>query len=183
MKDEDIIKGCLRKEKRFQYLLVAKYSAMLLTVSRSYTPAHIGAEDVLQDAFIKIFNKLHQYDSNRGSFFGWMRKIVINTALKKLSKMSYTHERTTEHLEDIQLHPSIYQQLDAEDIIRLIRQVPEGYRQVFNLYVVDGYSHKEIAELLNISEGTSRSNLFKAKRILRKLLTSQKDYESWARIS
>lgn len=182
MSEDEIIQGCLKNDPRYQRLLVANYSPMLLTVSRRYCPANIGAEDILQDAFIKIFDKIKQHNSERGNLAGWMRKIVINTALKKMQKRSYTHERSTDEFEDVQLHPSVYQHLDAEGIIALIAELPEGYRQVFNLYSVEGYSHKEIAEMMGCKESTSRSNLFKAKKILRTKLSNQKQQESWARI-
>jgi len=183
MSENDIIQGCLKKDPRYQRLLVANYSPMLMTVSRRYCPANIGAEDILQDAFIKIFSNIQQHNPDKGNLAGWMRRIVINTALKKMQKRSYTHERSTDEFEDIQLHPSVYQHLEAEEIMNLIAELPEGYRQVFNLYAVEGYNHKEIAEMMGYGESTSRSNLFKAKKILRTKLSNQKQQESWARIS
>jgi RNA polymerase sigma factor (sigma-70 family) len=182
MSENDIIQGCLKNDPRYQRLLVANFSSMLLTVSRRYCPANIGAEDVLQDAFIKIFGKIKQYNPEKGNLAGWMRKIVINTALKKMKKRSYTHEQSTDEFEDIQLQPSVYQHLEAEAIIALISELPEGLRQVFNLHAVEGYSHREIAEIMGYEEGTSRSNLFRAKQILRTKLSNQKQQESWARI-
>ena len=89
---------------------------------------------------------------------------MINTALKRLNKKSFTHEKTVDRFDDIKLDPAIYGHLQAEDVINLINTLPDGYRQVFNLAVVEGYSHKEIAALLNIREATSRSNLSKAKK-------------------
>lgn len=182
MNEKDIIQGCLDNNPRFQRLLVTNYSPMLLTVSRRYCPASIGAEDILQDAFIKIFGNMQQFNSEKGSLEGWMRKIVINTALKKMNKRSFTHEQSTDQFEEIQLHPSVYQHLEAEAIMALIATLPDGYRQVFNLYSIEGYSHKEIGEMLDIGETTSRSNLSRAKHILRTKLSNQKKQESWARI-
>ncbi len=182
MTEKDIIKGCLKNDPKYQRLLVVNYSPMLLTVSRRYTPANIGAEDVLQDAFIKIFQHIKQYNPEKGKLDMWMRRIVINTALKKLNKRCFTHERATDQFQDIQLHPNVYSHLEAEDVMDVIATLPDGYRQVFNLYSIEGYSHKEIAAMLGIEEGTSRSNLFKAKKILRTKLSNQKKQESWARI-
>ena len=182
MSELEIIKGCIKKKPKYQRLLVVNYSSMLLTVSRRYTPNHADAEDVLQDAFIKIFGAIQQFDRKKGSLEAWMRKIVINTALKRLNKKCFTHEKTVECFAEIQLLPAIYDHLQAEDVMTLINQIPNGYRQVFNLAVVEGYPHKEIAALLNIDEATSRSNLSKAKKLLRKKLENQKKQESWARI-
>jgi len=178
----EIIKGCIKKESKYQRLLVVNYSPMLLTVSRRYTPISADAEDVLQDAFIRIFGAIQQFDSNKGSLEGWMRKIVINTALKRLNKRCFTHEKTVDQFQDIQLHPNVYSHLEAEDLMAVINTLPDGYRQVFNLSVVEGYSHKEIGAMLGIEDATSRSNLSKAKKILRTKLSNQKKQESWARI-
>ncbi len=183
MSVQEIIKGCINNEAKYQRLLVCNYSPMLLTVSRRYTPVNADAEDVLQDAFIKIFGAIRQFDVDKGSLEGWMRKIVINTALKRLNKKCFTHERSVEQFDDIQLHPSVYSHLQAEDVMKLINTLPDGYRQVFNLSVVEGYSHKEIGSMLEIGESTSRSNLSKAKKLLRTKLSNQKKQESWARIS
>lgn len=182
MSVQEIIKGCIKKEAKYQRLLVLNYSSMLLTVSRRYTPISADAEDVLQDAFIKIFGAIKQFDPNKGALESWMRTIVINTALKRLNKKCFTHEQTVERFDDIQLHPTVYEHLQAEDVMALINTLPDGYRQVFNLAVVEDYPHKEIAALLNIEEVTSRSNLSKAKKLLRTKLDNQKKQELWARI-
>jgi len=179
---QEIIKGCIKNDAKYQRLLVVNYSPMLLTVSRRYTPISADAEDVLQDAFIKIFGAIRQFDSNKGKLETWMRTIVINTALKRLNKKCFTHERTVEQFDEIQLHPTVYDHLQAEDVMALINTLPDGYRQVFNLAVVEGYPHKEIAKLLDIAEATSRSNLSKAKKLLRTKLSNQKKQESWAQI-
>ncbi len=156
---------------------------MLLTVSRRYTPINADAEDVLQDAFIKIFGAIRQFDSNRGKLETWMRKIVINTALKRLNKKCFTHEKTVDQFMEIQLLPSVYEHLQAEDVMALVNTLPDGYRQVFNLAVVEGYPHTEIAKMLGIEPATSRSNLSKAKKLLRKKLSNQEKQELWTRIS
>ena len=182
MTTQEIIKGCLNKETKYQRLLVVNYSPMLLTVSRRYTPVGIAPEDILQDAFIKIFGAIHQFDINRGTLEVWMRKIVINTALKKLNKKCFSFEKSTDQFEDIQLPPAVYSHLDEEDVMALINTLPDGYRQVFNLNAIEGYSHKEIGDLLGIGASTSRSNLSKAKKLLRIKLKNQKMHEAWTRI-
>lgn len=177
MSEQEIIKGSIKGDPKCQRLLVVNYSSMLLTVSRRYTPINTDAEDVLQDAYIKILGAIKQFDNNKGTLESWMRKIVINTALKRLNKKCFTHERTVERFEERQLSPAIYSQLQAEDVMTIINTLPDGYRQVFNLSVVEGYSHKEIAALLNIEEATSRSNLSKAKKKLRTKMSQLKMQE------
>jgi len=183
MSVQEIIKGCINEEPKYQRLLVFNYSSLLLTVSRRYTSINADAEDVLQDAFIKIFGAIKQFDSNKGDLENWMCRIVINTALKRLNKKCFTHERTVDRFVERQQEPTAYDLLQVEDVMALINTLPDGYRQIFNLSVVEGYPHKEIAELLGIEESTSRSSLSKAKKLLRKKLDHQKNQESWTRIS
>lgn len=182
MSVEEIIKGCINQEPKYQRLLVANYSSMLLTVSRRYTPINADAKDVLQDAYIKIFGAINKFDSNKGALESWMRKIVINTALKRLNKKCFTHERTVDRFEEIKQQPAIYNMLQAEDVMTLINSLPDGYRQVFNMAVVEGYPHKEIAKLLGIQVSTSRSNLTRAKKLIRQKLENQKNQELWTKI-
>jgi RNA polymerase sigma-70 factor (ECF subfamily) len=178
----EIIEGCINEDAQCQRLLVVNYSAMLLSVSRRYTPISADAEDVLQDAYIKIFGAIRQFDPKRGALESWMRKIVVNTALKRLNKKCFTHERSVERFDEKHLPPAAYEYLQAEDVMKLINTLPDGYRQVFNLSVVEGYPHKEIAALLEIEESSSRSNLSKAKKLLRKKLRNQEKRELWNRV-
>ena len=129
------------------------------------------AEDILQDAFIKIFSNLGKYEG-KGSFEGWMRRIVVNTALKNYHKSSYQKEKIG--LEDYQegaLNPEVLSSLHEEEIMNVIAKLPDGYRIVFNLYVIEGFSHKEIAAQLKIQESTSRSQLVKARKMLQSKIT------------
>ena len=129
------------------------------------------AEDILQDAFIKIFNNLQKYEG-KGSFEGWMRRIAVNTALKNYHKSSYQKEKIG--LEDYQegaLDPEVLSTLHEEEIMGVIAKLPDGYRMVFNLYVIEGFSHKEIATQLKIQESTSRSQLVKARKMLQSKIT------------
>ena len=141
-------------------------------MSLKYSRNQTDAEDVLQDAFITIFEKIHQY-KNKGSFEGWLKRIVINTALQKyrdksplqLVSTDYEIEKTREESVEIEK-----ESLDVSELLKLIQQLPDRYRLVFNLYALDNYSHKEIAELLDISVGTSKSNLSRARVLLQKML-------------
>jgi RNA polymerase sigma-70 factor (ECF subfamily) len=139
---------------------------MCLKYSKNYQ----DAEDTLQDSFLTIFNKIDQYN-NKGSFEGWLKRITINTALQKYrekSPLQIVKEVTDEdEIEEINLENTTFS-LDV--LLSFIQQLPDRYRLVFNLYVLDNYSHKEIAALLNISQGTSKSNLSRARKILKEQL-------------
>jgi RNA polymerase sigma factor (sigma-70 family) len=154
-------------------------SGVMMAICKRYAYTSFESEDIFQEAFVKIFMKINQY-TFKGSFEGWMKQIVVTTAINHFhkNKKFYNHQ-DPEH-EAVQLsesNPDAVSQLSAADLTNLISSLPQGYRLVFNLYVVEGYSHKEIGELLNISEGTSKSQLFKAKEQLKKLLQNYSDLE------
>lgn len=140
---------------------------MLFGISLKYSENYQDAEDTLQDSFLTIFDKIKQYN-NKGSFEGWLKKIAINTALQKYRKkrpLQLIKEVTdTEEIVEIDLEDK---NLDIDFLLNLIQKLPNKYRLVFNLYVLDSYSHKEISEMLNISEGTSKSNLSRARKNLK----------------
>ncbi len=165
-----ILKGCLAGNSRDQELLYRRYSAKLYGVSLQYTGSYEEGRDVLQESFIKIFTNLHTY-SGRGSFEGWMRRIVVNTALEKHRNRYYLNK-----VDDISnvAEPADspgtedFAGMEAEDLLEFIKELPPKYRMVFNLYALEGYAHKEIAKMLGISEGTSKSNLSRARGILQR---------------
>ena len=137
-----------------------------MTVCRRYARHSLEAEDILQDAFVKVFNHLHQFES-KGSLEGWIRRIVVNTALKNYGKLSFQNESIgLENVYEDSAEPDVYGSLHQEELLKLIAKLPEGYRVVFNLAAIEGYSHKEIAASLGIEESTSRSQLTKARRQL-----------------
>lgn len=166
----NIIKGCLSGSRRDQELLYRRHAAKLYAVSLQYSGNDDEARDILQEGFIKIFENLIYY-KNEGSFEGWMRRIVVNTALEK-----YRSKHNLYRVDDIELIPEPdaepdtedYSGLEAVDLLDIIRELPPKYRMVFNLFAIEGYSHKEISKMLNISEGTSKSNLSRARMILQK---------------
>lgn len=138
-----------------------------------YASSYEDAEDILQDSFILIFNKIHQY-KHKGSFEGWLKRITINIALEKYRKNKKLQVVRNNEFEG-EIHVDIEENIDADFLLSLIQQLPDQYRLVFNLYVLDHFSHKEVAEVLNISEGTSKSNLSRARAILKqKILEYQK---------
>ena len=142
----------------------------MMTLCRRYSRHQLEAEDILQEAFIKVFDNIGQF-SFKGSFEGWIRRIVINTAIKNYRKSSYQKEQIGyEDYEEKSIDPEVYDILNEEELLKLIEQLPNGYKMVFNLYAIEGYSHKEIGEMLNIGESTSRSQLLKARKALQALI-------------
>jgi RNA polymerase sigma-70 factor (ECF subfamily) len=171
----DLIQGCLSENRQCQAEIFQRYAGKMLTVCLRFARHRMEAEDMLQDAFIRIFDNISQYQ-HKGSFEGWMRRIVINTALKKYNQKSFKNEYIgIEEGYDQMLAPSVYDDLHEEELLNLIARLPDGYRVVFNLYAIEGYSHREIANMLGIEESTSRTQLLKARRILQEqILKMQK---------
>lgn len=171
MKPENtLITNCQKGDKRSQFLLVKKYSGMLLTVCRRYARDEAMAYDVLQETFILIFSNIKKYKST-GSFEGWIRQIAINCSLQWIGKSYFKNESPTIEFTESEWHnPIVFSNLGEEEIIKYIQALPDGYRTVLNLYIIEGFSHKEIAELLNISINTSRTQLMRARKRLIELL-------------
>lgn len=174
MDDKLLVEGCLKGQSHIQKLLYDKYSSKLFSVCRRYTRDDLEAEDVIQEGFVLVFNKIDTFGF-KGSLYNWMRTIMVNVALRKLQKKSrkdtsYNLEQVPEPIYDNDVIAS----MSAEEIIRHVQDLPDGYRNVFNLYVVEGYKHHEIATMLDIGESTSRSQLTKARRMLQKSLTKLK---------
>lgn len=172
MTEKEIIKGCLKKNAASQHLLFHQYSRLLMTVCLRYAGNISEAEDMLQESFIRIFAFIHQYKFE-GSFEGWIRAVTVNVCLRKLEKLKirYDDTSTLENLSDT-VQPNAISALTEKELIQLISNLPNGYRIVFNLYVMEGYSHDEIAAMLNIEPATSRSQLIKARRLLQKQILS-----------
>ncbi|OFY63567.1 MAG: hypothetical protein A2Y71_01765 [Bacteroidetes bacterium RBG_13_42_15] len=166
----NIIKGCLAGNRRDQELLYRRHAAKLYAVCLQYSGNDDEARDILQEGYIKIFENLITY-KNEGSFEGWMRRIIVNTALEK-----YRSKHNLYRVDDIDLiqepdaapETEDYAGLEAVDLLDIIRELPPKYRMVFNLFAIEGYSHKEISQMIKISEGTSKSNLSRARIILQK---------------
>ncbi|MEL6656855.1 MAG: RNA polymerase sigma factor [Bacteroidota bacterium] len=166
MTEKELIKGCVREDAHCQQQLFKLYAGKMMAVCVRYARHRLEAEDILQEAFVKVFDNLDKF-AFKGSFEGWIRRIVVNTALKHNQRKYFTNEQiAVEHFPDSPLQPTAYSRLGEEELLRMIARLPEGYRVVFNLYAIEGYSHKEIAELLNIKESTSRSQLVKARKML-----------------
>lgn len=172
-KEDELIKGCRRRDRNAQKLLYDTYSSKMYGLCYRYLKDAMEAEDVLVISFAKIFEKIDQF-KGEGSFEGWIRRIVVNEALTCLRKhRSMYLEAELEQAEYQLNYKSLEDHLEAEDLIQLINDLPTGYRIVFNMYAIDGYSHKEIAESLGISENTSKSQLSRARTYLQKALKEQ----------
>ena len=171
-KEDELIKGCLRHERAAQQKLYDHFSRKMYAICLRYVRNPMEAEDILVGAFTKIFQKIDQFKFE-GSFEGWIRRIVVNDALTYLRKARTMYLETD--LEEADREPDYDQlsdHLEAEDLLNMIQQLPAGYRVVFNLYAIDGFSHKEIAEQLGISENTSKSQLSRARVYLQKMLAN-----------
>jgi RNA polymerase sigma-70 factor (ECF subfamily) len=164
--ERELINGCLRENKKCQQELFKRYSGKMMAICMRYGRHRMEAEDLLQDAFIKVFDNLSKF-KYKGSLEGWIRRIVINTALKAYGKKSFQNEQIgIEVHHDSPVDPSVLSSLNEAALLQLVSRLPDGYRIVFNLYAIEGYSHKEIADLLGIQESTSRSQLVKARKML-----------------
>lgn len=162
---QELIEKCKQQDPKAQEALYKKYSGVLFGICLKYSPNRAEAEDNLQDAFITIFGRINQFQG-KGSFEGWIKRITVNTALQKYRKKKVFDISNDQQIEDTQVEVED-KQLPLDYLLKIIQELPDRYRLVFNLYVLDGYSHKEIAEMLGISDGTSKSNLARARMILR----------------
>jgi len=175
MTEEAILQGCLHNHPVAQRELYNRYSPKMLAVCYRFAHNREDAEDMLQEAFIKVFSQIHTFQ-NKGAFEGWIRRIIVHTCINHLKK----NKRFNESVDIINANaiqvreesiPSIVQ---AKQIVECIRLLPIGYRTVLNLYAIEGYSHKEIAEMLDVEESTSRSQYTRAKQMLEDILLKKK---------
>ena len=168
--ETDLIKGCIDGNRQMQELLYRKFSSKMYGVCLRYSGNVDDANDLLQEGFIKIFKNLNKFRGD-GSFEGWIRRIFVNTSIEhfrkkvKLYNVTEVQENT---VEDTDL--TVLDTLAEKDIILLVHELSPGYKTVFNMHVIEGYSHKEIADILGITEGTSKSQLARAKGVLKKSL-------------
>jgi len=171
MTEEAMVQGCIRKDPVCQQELYRRFSPAMLSVCYRYAKHREDAEDMLQEGFIKVFTQLHTFE-NRGSFEGWIRRIIVHTCINILKKnkkfnesVDLIHAATVSIREETV--PAVVQ---VKQIVDCIRSLPIGYRTVLNLFAIEGYSHREIAQLLDIEESTSRSQFTRAKGMLEELL-------------
>lgn len=168
--ESDLIAGCINGDRKMQKELYDRFSAKMFGVCLRYAGNTEEAEDILQEGFIKVFKKIGSY-RGEGSFEGWIRRIFVNTAIEQFRRKTYMQPITEREENSVEAtYLSVLDNLAEKDIVKLVQQLSPGYRTVFNMYVVEGYTHRQIAESLGISEGTSKSQLSRAKIILQDLV-------------
>lgn len=173
---EEIIKGCKAGKRAAQSKLFARLSKKMFGVCMIYTKDTTAAEDVLHEGFIKVFKNIKQF-CGKGSFEGWVRRIMVNTALERYRKEQrmYSVSQIEDYIEDIS-YDDIVSDISARDLMAMIKELSPRYKVAFSLYAIEGYSHKEISQKLNISEGTSKSNVSRARKILQEKIKKQYGY-------
>ena len=173
---EEIINGCKKGKADAQRTLYHLFQRKMYCVCLRYSSNYAEAEDMAQEGFVKVFKNIHQY-KNTGPFEAWIRRIMVNTALEKHKKTSplYIADDVFEYVNDLN-YDEIISNISAKDIIMLIQELSPQYKLVFNLYEMEGYPHAEIAQMLGVSENTSRSNLLRAKAILQKKILKHFPY-------
>ncbi|MFT7613366.1 MAG: RNA polymerase sigma factor (sigma-70 family) [Parvicellaceae bacterium] len=171
MTDLELVDGCVNKDPKAQRELYNRFASKMLGVSYRYANSQEEAQDVLQDAFIKVFERISSFKKD-GSLEGWIRRVVVNTSLDNIRKTK--KEKYNVSLAEAEYLASdkdfIIESMSAKELLQLLKTLPLGYRTVFNLYAIEGYSHKEIADQLDISENTSKSQFSRAKAFMRKLI-------------
>jgi RNA polymerase sigma factor (sigma-70 family) len=164
--DEEILKACLQNNGKAQLDFYNHFSSAMYAVCLRYSNTAEDAKDILQDGFIKVFNKLNQY-TGKGSLEGWLKRVFINTALEHYRVNKVYQEQTD--IEFAYYKPTndfLLEQISVKEILLVLNKMAPGYRTVINLYAIEGYSHAEIAEMLGIAEGTSKSQLARARQVL-----------------
>lgn len=167
--DQQLIQGCVAGKRDCQESLYRIYSPRMFAICMRYASDYHTAEDILQEGFIKVFSNIDRYRSE-GSFEGWMKRIFINTAIEHYRKQFRFDGSNEIPASAGEIPDDAYNMLSAKELLELVQNLSPGYRTVFNMYVVEGFSHKEIAENLQISEGTSKSQLARARSILQKMI-------------
>lgn len=171
MSDEDLLKGCLEGKATAQKALYDQNAGKMMSICLRYMRSAEDAQDVLQEAFIKVFKNIDSYKGN-GPLGGWIRRIVINTALIHLRRdKKWSFKEEINEVQGLAMEtPDALDKMSAEELMKVIEQMPDGYRTVFNLYAIEGYKHKEIAEQLGITESTSKTQYRKARNHIQKLI-------------
>lgn len=170
MEELQLIEGCKRQDRKSQQLVYEKYARVMYGICLRYASEKEAAQDLLQDGFIKVFMNINSFE-NKGSFEGWMKRIFVNLALENIRK-DKTKKMCSDDIEnvsDLDIIDEAEGDIDGiteDELLKMVQELPQGYRSVFNLYAIEDYSHKEISEMLGIAEGTSRSQYIRARALL-----------------
>ena len=170
---DQLIQKCKKNDTKAQSDLYKLFSSKLFALCLKYSRNHVEAEDNLQDAFVTIFEKISQF-KHKGSFEGWLKRIVINTALQRYRSKGVFNIVNENNIEDATIEIEDNDDIDVDYLLLIIQELPDRYRLVFSLYALDGYSHKEIAKMLDITTGTTKSNLARARLILKNKIENYK---------
>lgn len=176
LSQEELIVACQKKDRKAQKLFFERFAPLLYTSCRRYGTHFYPAKDLMQDAFVRIFQHLDRFDSEKGKLESWMSRIAINLALNALrkQKIDWVEFQDEQMGPKLEVNSKARPDLSEEEILALIADLPIGYKTVFNLYVIDGFSHQEIARELGISVSTSKSQLYKAKRALQQQVLAKR---------
>lgn len=171
--EEEIIEGCIKNKRKAQKRLYEKYYRRMLGICLRYCSDTDEAEHVMLSGFMSIFSKINSFQ-RKGSFEGWMKRIMVNTAIDAFRKnKKYKYHLDVVDLEnELQTEGNFPENISINEILSIVQQLPPGYRIVFNLFAIEGYEHKEIAEMLGVSVNTSKTQLFKARKMLQKILNN-----------
>lgn len=175
-KEEDLIVLAAENNRQAQQQIYARFAPKMLSVCRQYVKDVHQAEDVMITAFMKVFTNVKNFES-KGSFEGWIRRIMINECISFIRAQKKVSFLEDEYYKEESFN-NIESNLSVDDIQNLIDSLPEGYKMIFNLYAIEGYKHKEIAEMLGINEGTSKSQLSHARKMLQELINKRKNYDN-----
>jgi RNA polymerase sigma factor (sigma-70 family) len=173
--ERELIEGCIKQRYDCQKLLYQRFSGKMISLCLRYTNQQQEAEDVFQEGFIKVFEYLHQFKFE-GSFEGWLRRIFVTVAIRHVSKRKLFFEEVPNaeaHVHAVE--PAIVAKISEDEIHQLIRSMPDGYRTIFNLNIIEGYTHDEIAQMLGIQATTSRGQLLKARKHLQQLISKKQN--------
>lgn len=164
----NLIEECINGNRTAHKQLYEMYKVKMFTLCMRYMSNRHDAEDMLQEGWIKVFKQLHSFNSEKGSFYGWIRKVFVNTNLEYLRKkrLNFTELSEQDSKMNFSYEEDIFGVMTIKEIVELLQSLPNGYRSVFNLYVIEGYTHKEIGQILKISSNTSKTQLMKARQMM-----------------
>ncbi len=169
MTDKEIVEGCIREDRKCQKFLWEKHSRKLMSLCLRYCQNQEEAEDALMEAYVKIYDNMKSF-RYQSSLETWMRRICVNISINKIRARKFNWQDISENEYQIGYDDHAFDQVNVDQIMKFIGKLPDGYRTIFNMFAIEGYSHKEISETLGIDEGTSRSQLAKARKVLQSML-------------
>jgi len=170
---ERIIEGCKKQDRKAQEQLYRNFYRAMMTLCLRYTKNEADAMEVLNTGFYKVYKHINRYDTSKASVYTWIRTIIINSCLDFIKAKGTNIREELDQAAAVDLPPDVFIKMSATEILKLVRQLPPATQGVFNLYVMEGYTHKEIGELMGISDGTSKWHLSEARKILKQLISKQ----------